>query len=313
MKLNICLALLLIPFWGNSQTKKSGFIFAENGVTRLKLSPSYLSSYVDYYKIPKDNFNMVQFPKNSYSSLYRNDTLVSENNFDNPIEINPIDFRNISIGFGKIINLKKGLRIDHAIGLQYSFADFSLGTFATDLIQKENTSVDAFGKVRTTFIESNNTLSGYGKIKSAGLTYQNTATLTALKRINISFAMRQNLLLKMEDKLMLLQTQTHDTLDYNPYYYPESCGGMGIGVLFNDINFYRKELPPSDNYKIYKGNMGLQYQMNLLVRISLNLGKKYGTKLYSQIGASPFSFYGKQFKVNSAINYGIGVLHDFNF
>lgn len=315
MKLNICLALLLIPFWGNSQTKKSSYVFFETGVTRLESSPTTLSSYVDHYNIPKDLFNMVVLPKNSSNSIFRNDTLVSQYNSYNSISPGSTDFRTISIGYGRTIQNKKKMRIDHAVGLHYSIADFSLRTLAGNLIEKQNISIDSNGNDKTTYITLSNTVTGYGKMRSAGITYQNTLTANnILKRLDFSCAIRQNLLVKFEDKLMLFQTETNDTFNYSPNnYLDESCGGVGPGVLLKDINFYTKELPPSTNYKTYKGKMGLQYQMTILVRMSLNLGKKYGTKLYTQFGVSPFTFYGNQFKGGSTLIYGMGVLQDLNF
>ena len=179
------------------------------------------------------------------------------------------------------------------------------------MIEKQNTFIDTNGHNKIKYLTTINAINGYGKIRSTGIIYQSTFTAkNILKRLEISFAIRQNLLFKFEDKLMLLQTFKNIL---SPYFEDEPCGGMGIGTAINDINFYTKELPPSSNYKTFKSKKRLTYQMGCLINLSINLGKKQVTKLYSQIGFSPLILYGNQFKGGTDINYGIGILQVLDF
>jgi hypothetical protein len=300
----VLLAFFLLSHVAQATNKDSSYLFwyegsvfaTSTGSLRLETLPKGYKDIPSYFQ---------DYDENSFvSEYYIQDSFVREVSYM-VYPSSSVDYRNATLGVSKNIKKWKRFSLDHAVGINYSKADFKYFDRLKEYSSYSTLTYDTLGRDSTAFV-INKYIEGYKKVRRIGLLYQNSFSTNQSKRFSLAAVLRHSVHVTFTDNLYLNEYRHSNQLTYY-YDHVDYIDEYGFNFNLRGLAPYNKEKPTKD-FSEHKRKSSFQYDAMFIIQPTVHWGpyRKLGT--YISLGKSVGMRYGNDYStLKGGVFYGFGI------
>lgn len=290
----------------NATKKDSSQLFwYEGSVFATSTASLRLETLTQGYKDIPSYFQ--DYEENSFvSKYYAQDSFVREISYM-VYPSSQVDFRNSTIGISKNLKKWKRFSLDHAVGINYSKADFKYRGNIKEYSSVNILTYDTLGRDSTAFA-INNYIEGYKKVRRIGLLYQNSFSTNQSKRFSLAAVLRHTVHFSFTDNLYLREFKhSYHIAYYYDYYYNNYNDEYGFNFNLRGLAPYTKEKPNS-SFSEHKRKRSFQYDAMFMLQPTYRWGEQKKLVTYLTLGTSLGMQYGSEYwALSGGAFYGFGI------